>query len=93
MRPPGGILTPGEILIATGIHFSSVLFQLILYLICFQCTSSIYFLLYIWLTVFKFIELPENNEKPIVDQKTKVKFKIVSLKVKEGTDYVPELVS
>ncbi|OIT01826.1 PREDICTED: vesicle-associated protein 4-1-like [Nicotiana attenuata] len=58
MRPPGGILTPGEILIAT---------------------------------VFKFIELPENNEKPIVDQKTKVKFKIVSLKVKEGTDYVPEL--
>ncbi|KAF3638530.1 Vesicle-associated protein 4-3 [Capsicum annuum] len=57
MRPPGGILTPGESLIAT---------------------------------VFKFIEQPENNEKPI-DQKTKVKFKIVSLKVKEGTDYAPEL--
>ncbi|KAJ8527699.1 hypothetical protein K7X08_015150 [Anisodus acutangulus] len=57
MRPPGGILTPGESLIAT---------------------------------VFKFIEQPENNEKPI-DQKTKVKFKIISLKVKEGTDYVPEL--
>ncbi|MCD7464527.1 Vesicle-associated protein 4-1 [Datura stramonium] len=57
MRPPGGILTPGESLIAT---------------------------------VFKFIEQPENNEKPI-DQMTKVKFKIISLKVKEGTDYVPEL--
>ncbi|XP_004251492.1 vesicle-associated protein 4-1 [Solanum lycopersicum] len=57
MRPPGGILVPGESLIAT---------------------------------VFKFIEQPENNEKPI-DQKTKVKFKIISLKVKEGTDYVPEL--
>lgn len=42
--------------------------------------------------VFKFVEHPENNEKP-VDQKSKVKFKIMSLKVKEGTDYVPELVS
>ncbi|XP_022848174.1 vesicle-associated protein 4-2-like [Olea europaea var. sylvestris] len=41
-------------------------------------------------TVFKFVEPPENNEKP-VDQKSKVKFKIMSLKVKEGTDYVSEL--
>ncbi|KAL2495927.1 Vesicle-associated protein 4-2 [Forsythia ovata] len=57
MRPPGGILAPGEILIAT---------------------------------VFKFVEHPENNEKP-VDKRCKVKFKIMSLKVKEGTDYVPEL--
>ncbi|XP_016494387.2 vesicle-associated protein 4-1 [Nicotiana tabacum] len=57
MRPPGGILEPGESVIAT---------------------------------VFKFVEHPENNEKP-VDQKSKVKFKIMSLKVKEGTDYVPEL--
>ncbi|KAI3466162.1 hypothetical protein Pfo_022825 [Paulownia fortunei] len=57
MRPPGGILAPGESLIAT---------------------------------VFKFVEHPENNEKPI-NQKSKVKFKIMSLKVKEGTDYVPEL--
>ncbi|XP_057790632.1 vesicle-associated protein 4-1 isoform X2 [Salvia miltiorrhiza] len=39
-------------------------------------------------TVFKFMELPENNEK---NQKRKAKFKIMSLKVKEGTDYVPEL--
>ncbi|KAK6132738.1 hypothetical protein DH2020_033543 [Rehmannia glutinosa] len=39
---------------------------------------------------FKFVEHPENNEKPI-NQKSKVKFKIVSLKVKKGTDYVPEL--
>lgn len=57
MRPPGGILAPGESLIAT---------------------------------VFKFVELPEDNEKP-TEQKSKVKFKIISLKVKEGTDFVPEL--
>ncbi|GFP89282.1 vesicle-associated protein 4-2 [Phtheirospermum japonicum] len=57
MRPPGGILAPGEGLIAT---------------------------------VFKFVEHPENNEK-LINQKSKVKFKIMSLKVKEGTDFVPEL--
>ncbi|KAK7324613.1 hypothetical protein VNO77_28321 [Canavalia gladiata] len=57
MRPPGGILAPGESLIAT---------------------------------VFKFVEQPENNEK-LSDQKNKVKFKIMSLKVNEGVDYVPEL--
>lgn len=57
MRPPGGILAPGESIIAT---------------------------------VFKFVENPENNEKP-TEQKSKVKFKIMSLKLKEGTDYVPEL--
>uniref|UniRef100_A0A7C9E1Z6 MSP domain-containing protein n=1 Tax=Opuntia streptacantha TaxID=393608 RepID=A0A7C9E1Z6_OPUST len=57
MRPPGGILAPGESLVAT---------------------------------VFKFVEQPENNEK-LQDLKTKVKFKIMSLKVKEGTEYAPEL--
>ncbi|XP_057954515.1 vesicle-associated protein 4-2-like isoform X2 [Malania oleifera] len=57
MRPPGGILAPGESLIAT---------------------------------VFKFVEHPENNEK-LVEQRSRVKFKIMSLKVKGGTDYVPEL--
>ncbi|MFS7934180.1 putative major sperm protein (MSP) [Helianthus anomalus] len=41
-------------------------------------------------TVFKFVEPPENNEKPI-DRKRKVKFKIMSLKVKGMMDYVPEL--
>lgn len=41
-------------------------------------------------TVFKFVEPPENNEKPL-DQKRKVKFKIMSLKVKGVMDYVPEL--
>ncbi|XP_031104419.1 vesicle-associated protein 4-1-like isoform X1 [Ipomoea triloba] len=65
MRPPGGILEPGESIIATVV--------------------SIYLL-----AVFKFVEQPENNEKPM-DQKSKVKFKIMSLKVKEGTDYVPEM--
>ncbi|CAO2833470.1 unnamed protein product [Amaranthus hypochondriacus] len=57
MRPPGGILAPGESIVAT---------------------------------VFKFIEQPENNEK-MQDLKKKVKFKIMSLKVKEGTEYAPEL--
>ncbi|KAK2370525.1 Vesicle-associated protein 4-2 [Trifolium repens] len=57
MRPPGGILSPGESIIAT---------------------------------VFKFVEPPENNEKP-TDQKSKVKFKIMSLKVQGEMDYVPEL--
>lgn len=41
--------------------------------------------------MFKFVEPLENNEKP-VDQKRRVKFKIVSLKVKGNMDYVPELV-
>ncbi|XP_073005453.1 vesicle-associated protein 4-1-like [Typha latifolia] len=41
-------------------------------------------------TVFKFVEQPENNEK-VLDQKCKVKFKIVSLKVKGPMEYVPEL--
>ncbi|KAL3503285.1 hypothetical protein ACH5RR_037734 [Cinchona calisaya] len=57
MRPPGGILAPGESIVAT---------------------------------IFKFVEHPENNEKPM-EQKSTVKFKIMSLKVKKGTDYVPEL--
>ncbi|KAK2639254.1 hypothetical protein Ddye_027049 [Dipteronia dyeriana] len=42
-------------------------------------------------TVFKFVEMPENNEKLPFDQKSKDKFKIMSLKVKAGIDYVPEL--
>ncbi|XP_031266708.1 vesicle-associated protein 4-1-like isoform X1 [Pistacia vera] len=58
MRPPGGILAPGESIIAT---------------------------------VFKFVEHPENNEKQPLDQKSRDKFKIMSLKVKAGIDYVPEL--
>ncbi|XP_075521795.1 vesicle-associated protein 4-1-like [Primulina tabacum] len=41
-------------------------------------------------TVFKFVEHHENNEKSI-NQKSKVKFKIMSLKVKQGSDYIPEL--
>ena len=57
MRPPGGVLAPGEAIIAT---------------------------------VFKFVEQPENNEKQS-EQKSKVKFKIMSLKVKGGVEYVPEL--
>ncbi|KAK3040294.1 hypothetical protein RJ639_028209 [Escallonia herrerae] len=39
---------------------------------------------------FKFMEHPENNEKQS-DQKNKVKFKIMSLKVKAGLEYAPEL--
>ncbi|KAF9666845.1 hypothetical protein SADUNF_Sadunf16G0271100 [Salix dunnii] len=39
---------------------------------------------------FKFVDTPENKEKQL-DQKSKAKFKIVSLKVKGGLEYVPEL--
>ncbi|KAG8365459.1 hypothetical protein BUALT_Bualt18G0107000 [Buddleja alternifolia] len=42
-------------------------------------------------TVFKFVEHPENNEEKPMDQKSRVKFKIMSLKVKEPMDYVPEM--
>ena len=38
------------------------------------------------------MEHPENNGKP-KDHKSKIKFKIMSLKVKGGTEYAPELVS
>lgn len=41
-------------------------------------------------TVFKFVEHPENNEK-LVDQRSNVKFKIMSLKVKGEMEFVPEL--
>ncbi|XP_073151328.1 vesicle-associated protein 4-1-like [Henckelia pumila] len=41
-------------------------------------------------TVFKFVEHPENNEKPM-NQKSGVKFKIMSLKVNEPMDYIPEM--
>ncbi|KAH7437944.1 hypothetical protein KP509_05G096800 [Ceratopteris richardii] len=54
MRPPSGILGPGETITAM---------------------------------VVKFIEPPENNQ----DRKCKDKFKIVSLKVKHGVEFVPEL--
>ncbi|GMP74905.1 hypothetical protein CsSME_00032168 [Camellia sinensis var. sinensis] len=49
-----------------------------------------FYFLFMDLLVFKFVEPPENNEKPL-DQKSKVKFKIMSLKVKGVMDYVPEL--
>ncbi|XP_059282122.1 vesicle-associated protein 4-3-like isoform X2 [Lycium ferocissimum] len=41
-------------------------------------------------TVFKFVEPPDNNEKQVA-KKSRVKFKVMSLKVKEDVDYVPEL--
>lgn len=55
MRPPHGILAPGEAIVAT---------------------------------VVKFIEVPEQQGQ---EKKIKEKFKIVSLKVKQGTDFMPEL--
>ncbi|KAL8145644.1 vesicle-associated protein 4-1-like [Apium graveolens] len=56
MRPPGGILAPGESLLAT---------------------------------VFKFVEPPEKGGK--LGRKSRVKFKIMSLKVEVEVDYIPEL--
>ncbi|KAH7437945.1 hypothetical protein KP509_05G096800 [Ceratopteris richardii] len=66
MRPPSGILGPGETITAMGS--------------C-QLWNSY------WLRIVKFIEPPENNQ----DRKCKDKFKIVSLKVKHGVEFVPEL--
>ncbi|XP_074284932.1 vesicle-associated protein 4-1-like [Silene latifolia] len=58
MRPPGGILAPGESLVAV---------------------------------VFKFVEPPDKNDKQS-DQKSRVKFKIMSLKMHgDQLDYIPEL--
>lgn len=81
MRPPGAVLSPGESIIATGtmIHF----FFLFLAFCLFSHVITSF-------EVFKFVEHPENDEKQ--DQKSKVKFKIVSLKVNEPMEYVPELV-
>lgn len=54
MRPPSGILTPGETVVAS---------------------------------VVKFVEPPEQNRA----KKNKEKFRIVSLKVKQGLEFTPEL--
>lgn len=54
MRPPSGILSPGETIIAT---------------------------------VVKFVEQPEPDQ----DKKCKDKFRIVSLKVKQGVEYTEEM--
>ncbi|PKU67292.1 Vesicle-associated protein 4-1 [Dendrobium catenatum] len=57
-----------------------------------NCNASALILhLLLKFAVFKFVEHPENNEKPLLDQKNKVKFKIMSLKVKVHMEYVPEL--
>lgn len=93
MRPPGGILAPGESIIATGKYYPSnpkLLFSKSRWMLATSWLSLLQFVMY--LAVFKFVEPPENNEKPIVDQKSRVKFKIMSLKVKGEMDYVPELV-
>ncbi|KAL4580319.1 hypothetical protein LXL04_016509 [Taraxacum kok-saghyz] len=42
-------------------------------------------------TIFKFVEQPEKKNVKQQSQRSKVKFKIMSLKVTEGTNYVPEL--
>lgn len=54
-----------------------------------NCSKEIqYFLLKITTAVVKFIELPEHEE----EKKNKEKFKIVSLKVKPGVEFTPEMV-
>lgn len=42
--------------------------------------------------MFKFVEQPENDEK-VLGQKSRGKFKIMSLKVNGEMDYIPELVN
>lgn len=71
---------------------SSVYSCFFVFLFFFWCWDLLLFCLW-WCVVFKFVEAPENNERQPLDQKSKDKFKIMSLKVKGGIDYVPELVS
>lgn len=68
-------------------HMNLFVVVLLFYLIF--TIFSVWFCMH--LLVFKFVEPPENGEKPL-DPKTKVKFKIMSLKVKGAMDYAPELV-
>lgn len=42
--------------------------------------------------MFKLVEQHEDDEKHL-DQKSKLKFRTMSLKVHEGTDYIPEMLS
>jgi hypothetical protein len=90
MRPPGAVLAPGETIIATG----NTAITLDLYLKNNKVSSVLFWFLSFHLSnfpVFKFVEHPENNENIL--QKCKVKFKILSLKVKGPMEYAPELVS
>lgn len=86
MRPPGAVLTPGESIIATGMCTSILL---IIGLENGKFFKYLFLFTFFWV-VFKFVELPENDDKQ--DQKSKVKFKIMSLKVEGPMEYVPELV-
>lgn len=98
MRPPGAILAPGETIIATGncFFFSSCILVLLdeamrEMALHYKNIFVTKFSPLLKSAVFKFVEPPENNEKPM-DQRSRVKFKIMSLKVKGPMDYVPELV-
>jgi len=96
MRPAGAILAPGEEIIATGICFSCIYVSLyclirVLFIIGLDdYVVTVCFYVLLNSLVFKFVEPPENNEKPM-EQKSGVKFKIMSLKMKVPTDYMPEL--
>lgn len=70
------------------LYLQNYIFLVVLFHFIFT-VFSVWFCMH--LLVFKFVEPPENNEKPM-DQKTKLKFKIMSLKVKGAMDYAPELV-
>lgn len=92
MRPPGGTLAPDESLIATGNIHSWPFLSFCMMLIKIVAYCCFIVLIYHLITVFKFVEPPDTNEKQ-VGKKSRVKFKVMSLKVKEDVDYVPELVS
>lgn len=93
MRPAGAILPPGEEILATGICFYPLcLMRLFEIHWPSRIMPWLFLCLVQLLLVFKFVEPPQNNEKPM-EQKSGVKFKIMSLKIKIPTDYMPELVS
>lgn len=73
-------------------NWYSLLFVFLLYVLASPITRWLFFYFSCLNSlVFKFVEAPENNEKPM-EQKSGVKFKIMSLKMKVPTDYMPELV-
>eukprot|EP01018_Ginkgo_biloba_P017354 Gb_18107 [translate_table: standard] len=77
MRPPNGILAPKESILATAIVQLHIKINIpLLCLLTRSCHA-----------VMKFVEQPEHPQ----EKKTRDKFKIVSLKVKEGVEYTPEL--
>ncbi|KAI0497801.1 hypothetical protein KFK09_021037 [Dendrobium nobile] len=78
--PKSCFMRPAGAILSPGESYSNINCNICFFICFFQLGQ----------TVFKFVEHPENNEKPMLDQKNKVKFKIISLKVKGPMEYFDE---